>query len=58
MFLPSPKPSPGLRIQLQQLTYTLIRAAVFLGHDGFNKHENDGELGSRPARDMWVPRGG
>jgi len=36
----------------------LIRAAVFLGHDGFNKHENYGELGSRPARDMWVPRSG
>jgi len=49
---------PGLRILLQHLSYTLIRTTVFLGHEGFIKHANDGELGSGPALDMWAPRAG
>jgi hypothetical protein len=55
---PITKVLPGLRVQLQRLSYTLIRAEVFLGHGSFNKHENDEELRSGPARDMWAPREG
>ena len=54
MFLPSPRFFLVLEYSYN-IFPTQIRAAAFLRHDSFNKYENDGELGSGPARDRWAP---